>query len=110
MPANNIRILNDVELHTLNSKYSFKYEGGVILVSTSNYSKITAHTLDKKFYLNTKIGKMTITVEAIKQWVENFKDKYSLIDVQNAINTLIVTYQQHTTSEIEAQIKSNRRT
>lgn len=107
MSKNNVKIITPDELAYLNSRYEFEIMGKNILVKIKNYNRVTAHPLNKSFSLNTKVRKVTITAEVIKVWHESFKDRYSLFDVQNAVNILIATYQLPSVEEILRQLRDN---
>lgn len=104
MSKNNVKILSPEELRYLNNRYAFEINDDMILVKIQNYNRVTAHPLDSTFSLNTKVRKLDITPDAIKIWNEKFKGKWSLFDVQNAINILITTYQTPSSEEIEDQL------
>lgn len=104
MSKNNVKILTDDELEFLNSRYSFELNGDTILVKIQNYNRVTAHPADVAFSLNTKVRKIDITPDAIKIWNEHFKDKWSLFQVQNAMNILVATYQVPEIDDIEDQL------
>lgn len=108
MPANNIHVLSDYDLQCFNEKYLFTFKDDVVLVSTKDYNRITAHALDSKFYLSTSKCKITITADAMKLWVANFKDNYTLVDVQNAINLFLITYQKPTVTDIASHLKMQK--
>lgn len=105
MGKNNAKVISESEMTYLNSRYIFTIDGSQILVKIQNYDRVTAHLMSKGFSLNTKVRKIDITPEAIKLWNESFKDKYSLFEVQNAINTLVSTYQQPSFEEVADQLK-----
>ena len=105
MGRNNAKVISDSEMSYLKSRYVFEVDGSQILVKIQNYDRVTAHPLTKGFSLNTKVRKIGLTSEAIKLWDESFKDKYSLFEVQNAINTLISTYQQPSFEDVADQLK-----
>lgn len=90
---NNARVLTEEELKFFNDKYSFEIRDDLVFVKTSNFNRLTVHKAVKGFSLSTSIRKLTISSDAINAWNEHFREKYSLIDVQNAINKLIVMYQ-----------------
>ena len=105
MSRNNVKVITETEMQYLNSRYMFQVDGSQILVRIQNYDRVTAHPLDKGFFLNTKVRKIDITPEAIKLWNESFKSKYTLFEVQNAINILISTYQMPSFEDIAEQLK-----
>jgi len=106
MPKSNIHILAKDELEYFNGKYEFSIKDDAIVVKIKDYDRATVHPLNQKFSLKTIIRKLTISVEALNLWSNNFykkvkdyktgQDLYSLIDIQNAINKLIVSYQDIT--------------
>jgi len=96
MSRNNIKILTDVQLAKLNSKYLFILDGDDIVVSNRNYSRDTRHPKNKSFAINSKIRKVTFSIDAINYWIEcvtNDIVDYSLFDIQQAVNKLYVLYQ-----------------
>ena len=103
MPKSNIHILTEDERKYFNEKYTFVVKDHAVLVKVKDYDRTTAHPLTQKFTLKTILRKLTISVEALQLWSERFHKKYkstttnddvyTLIDVQNAINMLIVSYQ-----------------
>ena len=105
MGRNNVKAISDSEMQYLKTRYSFQIDGSQIFVQINGYNRVTAHPVDKAFSLNTKVRKVDITPLAIKLWSESFKDKYSLFDVQNAINTLLSTYQTPSFEDVADQLK-----
>ena len=105
MNKNNVKILTNDELNFLKGRYAFELNGDTILVKIQNYNRVTAHPANETFALNTKVRKVDITPDAIEIWDKHFKNKWSLFDVQNAINILIMTYQTPEVEEIEDQLK-----
>ena len=103
--ARNVKALNDSELHYIKTKYSFELQGDYIYVSYIEYNRKVVHPITESIILSTKVRKVTITKEAIEQWIKYYKDDYSLIEVQNAINTLIVTYQVINNENMALQLK-----
>ena len=105
MSHNNLKALSKSEMKYLNGRYSFELEGSQVLVRINNYNRVTAHSVNERFSLNTKVRKIDITPEAIRMWKNKFMHKYTLLDVQNAINTLISTYQMPDIVDVESQLK-----
>lgn len=104
MPKSNVHILSADDHKYFNDKYMFIINGDSVLVQIKDYNRTTAHPLDKSFALKTLVRKLTISKEALSIWSTNFyrnqkyqtitkEDMYTLIDIQNAINMLIVAYQ-----------------
>lgn len=99
MPARNIKALTREELEFLNNMYFITIEGNDIVVSTK-VSK-TLHNKNELFTLKTPIRKMSFTKEGIDMWSKYFKDQYyTLIDVQNMVNVLKITYQDVTPENV----------
>lgn len=108
--AKNLRALTDEELDFIDSNYKFETLEGTdgkkyIIVSFNGYDRRVLHDFDKPFLINTSVRKVNISTDAINYWYDVFKDKYSLIEVQNAINVLIVLYQPVNEEEILKQLE-----
>lgn len=99
MTKNHIKLLTGSEQRAFNEKYKFTVTDNKIAVSVSGYNRITLHDIDKPFMINSKIRKITFTVEAINLWLM-LKDDHSLVDVQQAVNYLIVSYQPVTVKNV----------
>ena len=83
-----------------------KNEGKFIVVTTNNYQlRKILHSSDESFIISSPKRKITFSVEAINYWINDFKEDYTLIDVQNAINILTVTYQTVNKEEIRKQLE-----
>lgn len=81
-----------------NSKY--------IVVTTKTYnSRKVLHNINEPFLISTSMRKISFSKEAINYWINDFKDEYSLIEVQNAISVLTITYQPVNIDEIRNQLK-----
>lgn len=81
-----------------NSKY--------IVVTTKTYnSRKVLHNINESFLISTSMRKISFSKEAINYWINDFKDEYSLIEVQNAISVLTITYQPINKEEIRNQLK-----
>lgn len=104
----NTKVLSEDELSFLINKYSFGVANvdnkQYIVVKSNNYDRMVLHDSTKKFTLNTPIKKLSISPEAINLWLTELNN-YSLIEVQNAINALIVTFQDITIEDIKNQLK-----
>lgn len=112
MPRNNIKVLTVDQLANLNERYKFKIEDGKIVVYFDAYNRSTSHDIDKPFFINAKKirRKMNFTVEAINMWRSFVAKEYSwtLIDVQNAVNALNITYQPISENSVELLLKKTR--
>ena len=101
--SNNTRALSQAEIEYLNDRYSFELIGDYIITKVKGYDRKVLHDIDKSFVLNTPIRKISISKEAIDLWMNFFRlDGYTLIDVQNAISSLIVTYQDVTEPDVKS--------
>lgn len=108
---NNIRPLSKDELAFFLNRYSIELKEPYIIVTArtdKNGVRRTIHDMNKQFALSTSFRRITITKMAIEQWVNNFMDKYSLIEVQNAIAILFTTYREINTKNIELAINENK--
>lgn len=106
MPKSNIRILTKDELEYFNSKYSIKVKDDYVIVECKNYKRTTLHPTNHSFSLLTKKRKMTISKEAIEMWQKYFRGTdWTMIDIQNAMNLAIISYQNLSYSDILQQLK-----
>ena len=105
----NLRALTGDELLYLTKNYEFEDLGKYIVVSFTGDSRKTktVHDSSEGFSISSKVRRINITKQAIDLWVSGYKYQYSLIEVQNAINTLIVTYRDLTTEEIDNQLRAS---
>lgn len=116
MPRRNIHCLSNDERDYFNSRYSFDViqndNGPTLVVKIVDYNRQTRRPLTKSFYIRTCIRKLTITVEAIEMWHSYFYGKqkeYSLIDIQDAMNKLTVSYQELTYENVLDVLKHSKR-
>lgn len=102
-----IRLLTKFELAYFNEMYSFEQSGDLILVKTRNINRTTVHPIDKGFSLRmSNSRRLNISSQAVKIWIDRFKDsKYSIIDIQNAMNALIISYQNLRYEDVISQLK-----
>lgn len=105
MKKPNIKLLTSEERKFFNDYYSIELSDSFVLIKTKNFDRTTVHPKDEDFSLSNSVRKMKISKEAIKLWEENFKDSYSLIDVQNAMNALYLAYQSLEKEDVEKQLK-----
>ena len=94
MAKNNIKLLTPRELSEFNAKYRFNRNATHVIVSIEGYNRITLHDIDKPFTINSKIRKVTFTTEAINLWRQIDLSDCSLLDIQQAVNYLILSYQE----------------
>lgn len=107
MPKSNIQLLNAEQRRYFNSRYSFEISTDYVLVKTTTLKRITTHKIDEGFALATPVRKVFISTDAINMWKDNFiNTKYTLIDVQNAVNALIISYQNVDKKSVMQQLKN----
>lgn len=104
----NVKALTKDELRYILDRYEFKLVDGYVIVLTNG--RKTLHDATKGFSLLLPLERrrIKITKDAIDFWSEKYIDEYSLIEVQNAINTLIMTFQTVTQEHIAGQLERNR--
>lgn len=96
MPANNIRLLTSATRAALNERYDFEFDSNAntVTVCMKTCKRRTMHDAAKPFYINCKVNpkrRLMFTTQAITLWQQMSERKYSLIDIQNAVNILRVT-------------------
>lgn len=104
----NTKALTDSELKFLVGRYIFELVENYVVVNCNN--KKTIHPRDEGFSLLLPLQRrrIKITKQAIDLWCENYIDKYSLLEVQNAINTLLVTFQSISEVNVKSQLERTR--
>lgn len=106
MSKSNVRLLTKDERQFFHDNYTFELQGSFILIKFKNYGRVVAHSIDKQFSIVSKVRKITISVEAIKLWIEKFKNtSYTVVDIQNAMNALIIGYQPTAYDEVKNQLQ-----
>lgn len=97
MPKNNIKLLTKDQLKDFNDKFNIVYDDNDVIVKFYDYARVTRHERGKDFEVNAKhIRKIKFTTQAIEIWIELCKagKKHTLVDVQNVVNLLIITFQK----------------
>lgn len=102
---NHIKLLSTGQLEKLNAKYYFEVDGDNIVVGLHDYDRFTLHPKDKPFHINSRSDvkrKICFNTFAINVWLKCYENKlkYSLFDVQQAVNVLTVTYQPVTEESV----------
>lgn len=111
--ANNCKALSNTELSFINDKYQFWIDNNDVCVKCKNRARITRHPKALKFAINVKhIRKITYSPIAIEMF-ENFQkdvstNKFSLTDIQNALNICRITYQPMTVAQVQRIIESKQ--
>ena len=113
MPKSNIKLLTKEDRQFFKEKYEFSIKDNLILVKVKDYDRITAHNINEDFSISSKVRKIKVSKEATALWIEKFKDtNFNVIDIQNAMNALILSYQATDFDEVKTQldvIESNDR-
>lgn len=112
MARANVKLLTNEELKFFNDVYIFDYDDEYIIVSNKYYNRSTRHSRDATFFINSKVRKLTFTVEAINIWIEldkEFPKEFSLVDIQQAVNTLFVLYKPISKKDVLKMLKSWRK-
>ena len=109
MKRNNTKLLTEEQKRFINDKYMFKFEEDKIVVISGIRCRHTYHDSNKPFILNVKgIRVIHFTMDAIQIWKDLYKDyPFTLIDVQQAANKLILTYQKVTKEAVLKILKGN---
>lgn len=106
--AGNLKALTIDELKYFVDRYDIELVDKYIVVNCKTLKRKTLHDLDAGFELSTPVRKINISKKAIDLWKDQYIGKYSLIEVQNAINTLIITYQNLNDTQISEQLKRTK--
>lgn len=103
----NIKLLTEKEKDELNNKFVFTCDENFVYVSTVGYSRVTAHDISKSFHINSKIRKINFSVEAISIWRDLYQSKkaYTLVDIQNSVNTLKLLFQEVNVDTVHELLK-----
>lgn len=104
----NTKALTNEELEFVMGKYKFELFDDYIVVCTNG--RRTLHKKDDSFSLLLPLERrrIKITKKAIDIWIDKYQNKYTLIEVQNAINTLVVTFQNVTNDSLDGQLERSR--
>lgn len=97
---NNAKLLSADEYKFYKDKYTFDLYNDNVAVGLVGYNRLTLHPLTEKFFINGLINKkpyrkITFTPDAMAIWKELYlEDKnYNLVDVQQAVSKLRITFQ-----------------
>lgn len=104
--AGNLKAFTMDELKFFLSKYDISLNGDSVVVRCKGMDRATSHPASRGFVLSTRVKKINITAEAISYWRDDQSiGQYSLIEVQNAINTLKITYQRVNQTQLLSELK-----
>lgn len=109
----NIKALTEEDIYYFNKIYRFELieNNKYVLVYCANYpNRKTIHSAESGFSISTNRRKLKISKKAIDLWINKYKDKYTLPEVQNALSSLIVTYQNVSEESVDSQLsrKTNK--
>lgn len=88
----NVKILTKQELLYFKKKYRFELSNDKVFVYVNGYNRVTAHDIKYRLNITATIRRITISTEALQYWSKYFIDKYSPVEVQNAMNFLKISY------------------
>lgn len=100
---NHTNIFNDDLLQKINNTYDIYLDGDKIVVKGKiRINRKTYHSIYEKFKINFYREKriIMVTPQAIEYWIK-MNQKVNLVNVQNAINILTVTYQDTTLDNVK---------
>jgi len=98
MPKHTVILTKD-ELKEFNS-YSVETRNRNLYITPSNWNRTTVHPMNKDFIVQSKSRKIILHTYSMKIWSKYFKNEYSVFDIENAINTLTILYQDITNENI----------
>lgn len=102
MKRNNVRLMTENELILLKKRYKFTIENNKIVVRTSIRSRETLHDIDKPFAINVKkVRKICFSQDAIQIWKSLYEEEANLLEVQQAVNKLVITFQDITLDNVK---------
>lgn len=102
MKIGNTKLMTEEEIKNFESSYDVSVKNGMIDVTSKTRNMHTMHFFDKSFsLLNKNIRRITFTPFAMQMWRDNFLGVYSLFRVQNAVNSLVVIYQEPTVESVK---------
>ena len=108
MAISNIKLLTKDERYDFNKAYTLTVKDNSVFVKFNGRNITTVHSTNENFQIYHKELKRKITIkkEAVALWNEKFKDtKYTLIDIQNAMNALIIGYQSLDYEDVKNQLE-----
>ena len=88
----NVKVLTKQELQYFKHKYKFELKEKSFFVYVNGYNRVTQHTFDRRLNIVTSVRRIIVSIEALTYWREHFYDKFSPIEVQNAMNFLKISY------------------
>ena len=99
-----IKLLTDEQLQMLKDKYDIKLQKNKVLVKSKTRNHTVMHDMNEAFSLRCDNRRVTINSKAMKMWQKHFK-RYSLFDVQHAINQIAMDRINATPADVAAKLK-----
>ena len=109
--SKNYKVFDEKTIEEFESRYDVQYKSPFIIVNVKDKEIYRAYNVKKMFriYLDpyNLTLKMTILPLTVQYWNKDFKDKYSLFRVQNAMNVLNLLHEEITEDNVKAQLEKS---
>jgi hypothetical protein len=102
----NVKILTKQELQYFREKYRFELNTDKVFVYVNGYNRVTAHNINERINITCKVRRIIISPDALFYWSKYLKDKYSPIEVQNAMNFLKISYKPILIESIDEALRA----
>ncbi len=99
-----IKPLTDRQVQLLKDKYEVTLQKNKVFVKLKTRNHTVMHDMNEAFSLRCDNRRVTINPKAMQMWQKHFK-RYSLFDVQNAINQLAIDRINATHTDVAAKLK-----
>lgn len=99
-----IKLLTDKQLQMLKDKYDITLQKNKVLVKLKTRNHTVMHDINETFSLRCDNRRVTINPKAMQMWQKHFK-RYSLFDVQHAINQLAIDRINATHTDVATKLK-----
>lgn len=99
-----IKLLTDEQLQALKEKYDVEFQKNKVVIKLKTRNHTVMHDMNESFSLRCDNRRVTINPKAMQMWQKHFK-RYSLFDVQHAINQLAMDRINATPTTVAAKLK-----
>lgn len=99
-----IKLLTDEQLRLLKEKYDVEFQKDKVFVKLKTRNHTVMHDMNEAFSLRCDNRRVTINPKAMHMWQKHFK-RYSLFDVQHAINQLAIERINATPATVAVKLK-----
>lgn len=99
-----IKLLTDEQLQLLKEKYDVEFQKNKVFVKLKTRNHTVMHDINEAFSLRCDNRRVTINPKAMQMWQKHFK-RYSLFDVQHAINQLAIERINATPATVAEKLK-----